>query len=206
VPLGLLTVTLFLQEVAGFSAFEAGLATVPVALMSLFFAQLFGGLAGRFGHRLFVTVGPAIAASGYLVMLTGRDPLNFWLQLLPGLLLFGLGLSVTVAPLTASILGSVDSRQSGIASAINNAVSRVAGLVSIAFISVIVGQELDYDGFHRVVVVVAVLFLIASVISRVGIPASRLEGASIAVEAAALCHDRTIPVPVASLRSDHENR
>lgn len=204
VPLGLLTVTLFLQEVAGFSAFEAGLATVPVALLSLLLAQLFGGLAGRFGHRLFVTAGPAIAASGYLVMLTSREPLNFWVQLLPGLLLIGLGHSMTVAPLTASILGSVDTRESGIGSAINNATSRVAGLISISFISVIVGDELDYDGFHRVVIVVAILFLIASVVSLVGIRTTHIPVGTVSAEATALCQDRTVPVAIIAPRGVHD--
>jgi len=79
------------------------------------------------------------------------------------------GLSATVAPLTAAVLGSIPSDQAGIGSATNNAVSRVAGLIATAMIGVIVAGTLDVDGFHRVIVVTAVLLILGGVVSFVGI-------------------------------------
>ncbi len=169
VSLGQLVVVLFLQEVAGLSAAWTGLAMIPVALLSLLLAGVFGGLAGKHGPRLFMTAGPLVAGTGYLLMLTAQLPFNFWTQVLPGLILFGLGLAITVAPLTAAILGAVPPGQSGIGSAVNNAVSRVAGLVAIAFAGVIVNGALDVGGFHRVLTVTAVLFAMGGIISALGI-------------------------------------
>ncbi|THG33174.1 MFS transporter [Naasia lichenicola] len=167
--LGPLVVTLFVQQVIGLSAIQAGLISLPVALISLFVAGPIGTLAGRYGSRIFMTVGPLIATAGFLVMLTVREPFNVWLQLLPGMLLFGLGLSITVSPLTAAVLGSIEPAHSGIASAVNNAVSRVAGLIAVAFVGTIVGGQLGYDGFHRVVLVAAALMALGAVASFIGI-------------------------------------
>ncbi|MCY0905202.1 MFS transporter [Arthrobacter sp. H14-L1] len=169
VSLGQLVVVLFLQEVAGLSAFWTGLAMIPVALLSLLLAGVFGGLAGKHGPRLFMTAGPLVAGSGYLLMLTAHLPFSFWSQVLPGLILFGLGLAITVAPLTAAILGAVPPGQSGIGSAVNNAVSRVAGLVAVAFAGVIINGTLDVGGFHRVLTVTSVLFAVGGIISALGI-------------------------------------
>jgi hypothetical protein len=94
---------------------------------------------------------------------------NYWTQLLPGVLLFGLGLTITVAPLTAAILGAISERQAGIGSAINNAVARVAGLVAIAMLGIITGATLDVAGFHRGLIVTAGLFILGGVISAIGI-------------------------------------
>lgn len=84
-------------------------------------------------------------------------------------MLFGFGLSVTVAPLTSTVLSQVSARQSGIASAVNNAISRVAGLVAVAFLGVIAGGALTVDGFHRVLVVVAALLVLSALVSFVGL-------------------------------------
>ncbi|HZN80729.1 MAG TPA: MFS transporter, partial [Mycobacterium sp.] len=111
VSLGTLIVALFLQESAGLSATEAGLATLPVPVLSFFLARRFGTLAGVHGPRLFMAVGPVVAAAGYLWMMMAREPFDFWTQMLPGLVVFGLGLSITVSPLTAAILAAVDPAQ-----------------------------------------------------------------------------------------------
>ena len=116
-----------------------------------------------------MTIGPLTMGAGFLLMLTVTDPLQFWLQMMPGILLFGLGLSITVAPLTSAILGAVSTAQSGIGSAVNNAVSRVAGLVAIACAGTIIGGTLDTDAFHRVVLVTAVLFIAGGLVSFAGI-------------------------------------
>lgn len=167
--LGQLLLVLFLQEIAGFTAAQAGLASLPVAVISLFLAGPFGTLAGKYGPRLFMALGPLVAGVGYAMMASAAEPFNFWLQILPGQIVFAVGLSITVAPLTAAILGAVPAVQSGIGSAINNAVSRVAGLIAVALAGVMLGGVLDYDSFRRVMVITALLFLVGSAVSALGI-------------------------------------
>ncbi|MFB9164280.1 MFS transporter [Arthrobacter psychrochitiniphilus] len=197
VSLGPLMVVIFLQEVAGFTAAQAGLATLPVAVLTIFLAGVFGGMAGRYGPRLFMAVGPVVAGCGFLWMMTATEPFNFWFQMLPGLILYGIGLSVTVAPLTSAILGAVPPLQSGIGSAVNNAVSRVAGLVAIALAGIILGTALDVDSFRRIMVVVAILLLVGGVISAVGI-SNKDTGGFVPDEAAACCQDKAAPGAVAA--------
>jgi EmrB/QacA subfamily drug resistance transporter len=195
VSLGMLIVALFLQETAGLSATQAGLATLPVPVLSFFLARRFGTLAGRHGPRLFMAVGPLIAAIGYLLMSTAREPFNFWTQLLPGLVVFGLGLTITVSPLTAAILAAVDPAQSGIGSAVNNAISRIAGLIAIAFTGVIIGGAMDFAGFRQGVLVTAALLAVAGVISALGIRNDQCDFNRVSPESAAVCHDRATPPP-----------
>ncbi|MFJ6416158.1 MFS transporter [Paeniglutamicibacter sp. NPDC091659] len=190
--LGLFIIPIFLQEVAAFSALAAGLATIPLTIMSLSFSTLFGTLAGKHGPRLFMGLGPLLGGCGFLLMLTSRDPLDYWWQVLPGVVLFGLGLSITVAPLTAAVLGSIAADRSGIGSAINNAVARVAGLVAVAAMGTIVGTTLDYDSFHRVLLVTAVLLYAGAAISAIGIRNPPVPAPAVAPEAAAACHDRNV--------------
>jgi EmrB/QacA subfamily drug resistance transporter len=175
--LGFFLFALYLQEVGGFSATLAGFAGIPATVMMLLFATLFGTLAGRYGPRLFMTVGPFLAGSGFLVLLTAVPPVDFWRQVLPGIVLVGLGLAITVAPLTSAVLGSIHPDQAGIGSAINNAVSRVAGLVAIAMTGTIVGATLDVAGYQRAMVVVAVLMFLGGIVSWLGIrtPATKEE-------------------------------
>ncbi|AQA05826.1 MFS transporter [Mycobacterium sp. MS1601] len=169
VSLGMLTVTLFLMETAALSATAAGLATLPIPVLSFFLAARFGALAGRHGPRWYMAAGPLLAAAGFALMTGVRVPFDFWTQLLPGLVLFAVGLSMTVTPLTATVLAAVDAAHSGIGSAVNNAVSRVAGLIAIAFMSVIVGGTIDFAGFQRAAVVTSALFAVAGLISAAGI-------------------------------------
>jgi EmrB/QacA subfamily drug resistance transporter len=202
VSLGTLIIALFLQEAVRLTATQAGLATLPIPVLSFFLARRFGTLAGAHGPRLFMAVGPFVAAAGFLLLATTRPPFDFWTQMLPGLLAFGLGLSITVSPLTAAILAAVDTEQSGIGSAINNAVSRIAGLVAIAFTGVIIGSTGetgfvagDFAGFRQGVVVIAVLFAIAGVISAIGISNAQHDGARISGVATAHSRDRASPPP-----------
>ncbi|WAP50802.1 hypothetical protein OL239_12410 [Arthrobacter sp. ATA002] len=136
--------------------------------MLLLSAQ-FGKLAGIHGPRLFMTAGPMLCGAGFLLMLTVHQPLNFLTQLLPGLLLFSLGLAVMVAPLTSAVLGALPPEDAGIGSAVNNAVSRVAGLVSVALVGTISAGSLDYPGFRQTAVVTAALFLTAAATAFLGI-------------------------------------
>jgi EmrB/QacA subfamily drug resistance transporter len=160
---------IFLQQVAGYSATLAGLVSLPVTIIMFFLSSRFGALSGKYGPRLFMTVGPIVAGLGTLYMLTVQVPVNYWTQLLPGILLFGLGLSITVAPLTSAILGSIKSSQAGIGSAVNNAVSRIAGLLAIAVIGIFVGTSLDLNGFHTGIIICAVLLISGGIVSFLGI-------------------------------------
>lgn len=166
---GSFIVTLFLQQVVGFTATAAGLALLPTTIMMLLLSSRFGALSGRFGPRMFMTIGPIVGGIGYLLMTTASTPVNFWLQIFPGVIVFGLGLSITVAPLTSAILSSISAEQAGIGSAINNAVSRVAGLVVVAMTGIIVGGQLDLHGFRRAALVTGLLLVIGGVISAAGI-------------------------------------
>ena len=167
--LGGFIVVVFLQQVAGFPATFAALAFLPVSLGNVFLSSVFGSLSGRFGPRLFMTVGPVIAGLGYLLFLGMGSDVNYWWDVLPGVLIFSLGISVTVAPLTAGILGSVPASQAGIGSATNNAVARVAGLIAIAMLGVITAGTLDVESFHRVLIVTAILFFVGGLVSFLGI-------------------------------------
>jgi EmrB/QacA subfamily drug resistance transporter len=167
--LGPFILTLYLQQVAGYSATFAGLAMIPTTLLMLALSGLFGSLAGKHGPRLFMAVGPLVAAIGFLTMTMRGEQVNYWAQLLPGVLLLGLGLSITVAPLTSAILGAINPAEAGIASAVNNAVSRVAGLVTVACAGILVGSQLDHSGMQRAMIATAGLMLAGGVISAIGI-------------------------------------
>lgn len=162
-------ITVFVQQVGGYSAVQAGLATMPVLILLFLLSPRFGALSGKYGPRFFMSVGPSVAAVGFILFLTVDRTVNYWTQILPGIILFGLGLSMTVAPLTAAILGSIKSENAGIGSAINNAVARVAGLIAIAALGTIVGSTINLAGFHRGVIAMAGLLFVGSIISAIGI-------------------------------------
>jgi EmrB/QacA subfamily drug resistance transporter len=145
----LLFVGLFLQQVVGYSALEAGLATTPISLLLFFLSSRWGRLASGTGPRLPMTLGPLVAGAGMLLMLRIGSDASYVADVLPAILVFGLGLSATVAPLTATVLDSVAENRVGIASGINNGVSRVAGLLAIAVLGAVIsahfGAELDSE-------------------------------------------------------------
>ena len=130
---------LFLQQVAGFSALEAGSSSIPVTILMFGLSMRFGALADRYGPRFFMGVGPLVAAvgMGLLIMRVDADA-EYVSDVLPGLLVFGVGLSMTVAPLTSTVLADADDSNAGIASGVNNAIARVAGLVAIAAVGAVV--------------------------------------------------------------------
>jgi EmrB/QacA subfamily drug resistance transporter len=162
-------VVIYLQQVAGYTAIEAGLAMMPVTVMMFFLSPRFGALSGTYGPRLFMTMGPLLGAVGFLLMLRMGEHVSYWTELFPGVILFGLGLSITVAPLTSAILGSIDKGHAGIGSAINNAVARIAGLVAIAALSFVTGTRLDLPGFRNGLIATAALLAIGGIISFIGI-------------------------------------
>jgi EmrB/QacA subfamily drug resistance transporter len=140
---------LYLQQVAGFDAFEAGLATLPTTIVTFLLSQRFGALADRYGPRLFMGVGPLVCAAGVLLLLAmvGEQP-SLIADVVPGVVVFAVGLSMTTAPLTAAILADADEANAGIASGVNNAVARVASLLATAGIGTVIGGTLDLDGFR----------------------------------------------------------
>ena len=170
---------IFLQQVAGYSALEAGLATLPTTLIMFALSSRFGALADRHGPRLFMGAGPLIAAGGILLLLrTGLDT-SYVADVLPAVLVFSLGLTMTVAPLTAAVLADADETDAGIASAVNNAVARVAGLVGVPIAGVVaagtlvgdtfVADDASVDAFHRVVVICAALLAAGGAVGALGI-------------------------------------
>ena len=140
---GLFFVGLFLQQVAGYSALEAGLATTPISVLLFVLSPRFGRLASGTGPRLPMTAGPIVGGLGLLLMLRVDSGADYVTEVLPAVLVFGLGLSATVAPLTATVLDSVEERHVGIASGINNGVSRVAGLLAIAVLGAVISARFD---------------------------------------------------------------
>jgi EmrB/QacA subfamily drug resistance transporter len=177
-------ISIFLQQVAGFPATFAALATLPVGFLNIGLSSLSGSLSGKWGPRLFMGLGPIVAAGGFVLMLGAGAHVDYWTQLLPGVLLFGLGLTATVAPLTATILGSISDTQAGIGSAINNAVSRVAGLIAIAFLGLVIGPHIDVSGFHRTLILTAGLLLLGGIVSLIGIQNSATAAPKLATSSA----------------------
>jgi len=162
-------VVVYLQTGAGLPATLAGLASIPITILMVLLSSRMGALAGRWGPRLFMTVGPLLMAVGSLLLLAVDQDFSYLTPVLPGIVILGFGLAVTVSPLTSAILGAIETERSGIASAVNNAVSRVAGLMTIAALGAIVGGSLDLNGFHRAAIVTAVLMATAGIVSFFGI-------------------------------------
>jgi EmrB/QacA subfamily drug resistance transporter len=133
--------TLYLQQVAGYSPFEAGLATTPTTVLMFLLSGRFGALSARFGPRIPLTVGPIVGASGILLLLGLSQDVDYFADVFPAMVLFGLGLSITVAPLTTTVLNSVEERHAGVASGVNNAVARVAGLIAIAALGAVISAQ-----------------------------------------------------------------
>jgi EmrB/QacA subfamily drug resistance transporter len=146
-----LFLVLALQVVAGYSPLAAGAALFPMTLLMLLLSSRAGALAGRVGPRLPMTVGPLLASAGALFLAWRVSPdTSFVRDVLPGATLFGLGMSITVAPLTATVLAAVPDQHAGIASGVNNAVARVAGLLAVAALPLLVGLDgAAYADPHR---------------------------------------------------------
>jgi EmrB/QacA subfamily drug resistance transporter len=178
---------IYLQQVAGYSALRSGLTTLPVTVVMFLLSRRFGAMADRHGPRLFMGLGPLVAAAGILLLLpVGMHP-SYVEDLLPPLLVFSVGLAATVAPLTAAVLADADESEAGIASAINNAIARVAGLVGVSLVGVVVAGTLVGDtfapndssvrAFREAMVIAAVLVAAGGVAGLIGIvdPRRKLE-------------------------------
>ena len=160
---------IFLQQLANYSATFAGLASLPVTFLMLLLSSKFGALSGKYGPRLFMATGPIVSGLGTLYLSSVTLPANYWIEILPSILLFGLGLSITVAPLTSAMLSSISSSQAGVGSAVNNAVSRIAGLLAVAVIGIFIGTSITLSGFQIGMIICSVLLILGGIISAVGI-------------------------------------
>ncbi len=162
-----------LQIVAGFSPLVAGTALLPVTVLMLLLSSRAGGLAERIGPRLPLTVGPLLAATGFLLTLRIGREASYLVDVLPAVVVLGLGLSLTVAPLTATVLGSADPRYAGTASGVNNAIARSGGLLAVAVIPVAAGlggadyaDPLSFDpGFRTAMLIGAALLALGALLA-----------------------------------------
>jgi EmrB/QacA subfamily drug resistance transporter len=173
---GLATLTffivLFVQQLAGYSALKSGMALLPITIVMFVLSPRFGRLSMRFGPRLFMGLGPFVATAALVFLVRLRPGFSYWLELLPPLLVFSVGLAMIVAPLTATVLADVDETDAGIASGVNNAVARVGGLLGIAVVGASVAgasNTLDLDGYRLAMGITAGLVGVGGVIGLVGI-------------------------------------
>jgi MFS family permease len=172
-----LVLVLQLQTVSGFSPVAAGAALLPVTAVMLVFSSRAGALASRIGPRLPMTLGPLLSAAGLLLMLRIGPAASWSADVLPAALVFGAGLALVVAPLTAAVLDSAPDRLAGAASGVNNAVARAGGLLAVAVIPGIAGiSGTDYAdpaafdaGFRITIVIAAALLLVAAILAGIGI-------------------------------------
>jgi EmrB/QacA subfamily drug resistance transporter len=164
--------TLFLIEFAGFSALHAGLSLLPITVVMFFLSPRMGRLSMQYGPHLFMSVGPIIAGLGVLAYTRLPQNLNYWVDIVPALLVFSLGLSMTVAPLTTTVLADAGPGDAGVASGVNNAVARIAGLLTIAILGILAaggGDHLTVHGFHVTMGAVAALLICGGLIGAVGL-------------------------------------
>ena len=132
---------LFLQQVAGYDALQAGLATLPITIVMFMLSRYAGRLADRYGPRWFMGFGPLVAAVGLMMLQRVDAQFDYFTDLFPALLVFSLGLSATVAPLTATVLADADENNAGIASGVNNAIARIASLLAVAALGAVVAAQ-----------------------------------------------------------------
>jgi EmrB/QacA subfamily drug resistance transporter len=205
-PLSVVFVVLVLQlqTVAGFSPVAAGTALLPLTVIMLLFSARVGALAGRIGPRLLMTVGPLVSACGLLLLLRVGPDASWFTDVLPAMIVFGAGMTLTVSPLTATVLDAAPDRFVGAASGVNNAVARAAGLLAVAVIPGLAGITGDAytdpvalnAGFRTSILISAALVVLAAVVSFLFIRRSRSAPATdrIRVEECFRC-EVTAPAP-----------
>lgn len=173
----LFLVPVTLQGGSGYSPLASGIALLPVTAIMLVLAARFGALAGRIGPRLQMSVGPLVVAAGLLAMTRFDRGGAYVTQVLPAVLCIGLGLAITVAPLTAAVLAAAPVNEAGVASAVNNAVARSAGLVAVAVLPAAAGltgsvyrrPDALLHGFRTAVILCAAGCVVAALVSAAAI-------------------------------------
>jgi EmrB/QacA subfamily drug resistance transporter len=164
--------TLYLIEFAGFTALQAGVSLLPVTIVMFFLSPRTGRLSMQYGPRLFMALGPIVAGLSVLAYTRLPRDLSYWVDIFPALLVFAVGLSLTVAPLTTTVLADAGPGDAGVASGVNNAVARIAGLLAIAILGILAaggGDHLTEHGFHITMGAVAALLVCGGLIGAIGI-------------------------------------
>lgn len=163
---------LFLQQLARYSPLKSGLVLVPITIVMFVLSPRVGRLSMRYGPHLFMGVGPLVTAVGVIPLVRLKPGFDYWTELLPPLLFFSVGLSMIVAPLTSTVLADAGESDAGIASGVNNAVARVAGLLGIAIVGAAIAgadNKLDLSGFRMAMWITAALVATGGVIGLAGI-------------------------------------
>jgi EmrB/QacA subfamily drug resistance transporter len=187
---GLSTLTfflvLFLQQLDGYSPLRSGIALLPITIVMFLLSPRVGRMSMRVGPRLFMGAGPLVGAVG-LAWLSRLEPrFDYWTGLLPPLVVFACGISLTVAPLTATVLSDAGERDAGVASGVNNAVARVAGLLGIAVVGAAVAgstNKLDVAGYRHAMEITAALVAAGGIVGLIGIRNPRRAALAAAQEA-----------------------
>jgi EmrB/QacA subfamily drug resistance transporter len=169
--------SIVLQVSVGLTPLEAGAAFLPLTLIMLALSARAGALAARIGPRRPMTFGPLVVSVALLMMLRIGPGSSYWVDVLPAIIVFGLGLALTVAPLTATVLAAAQTRHAGVASGVNNAVARTAGLLAVAVLPLVMGITGDdyrqavplARGFHLALVWSALLVALSAGIAWLGI-------------------------------------
>ncbi|MCU1429519.1 MAG: transrane efflux protein [Actinomycetia bacterium] len=199
-------IVLQLQRVLGYSAVEAGASLVPITVLMLLLSAKAGRLSQRIGPRVPMTIGPLIVAAGLVMFGRVGAGDHYFTTVLPAAIVFGLGLSTTVAPLTAAVLGAVDDARVGIASGVNNAVARLAGLLAVAVLPTLVGLDKARGdsafshAFTKAMNVSAVLAVVGGIVAFMTIRTGRVIEPTTAADISQPCHDPSRVVSAATSR------
>lgn len=195
-----------LQVVSGYTPLAAGVSILPITFIMLALSSRSGALAQRIGPRLQMSVGPAVCAAGVLLMLRIGTDASYLRDVLPAVAVFGLGLAIMVAPLTATALAAAPIEHAGLASGVNNAVARAAGLLAIAVLPTLSGiSGEDYAhaaafdaGFRQSLWTAAAILLLGAVVAALTISNAALGAPTNEQSGAEAPHDRSTPPPPTS--------
>ena len=161
----------------GYSPVQAGLALLPLPILMTSASPAMGGLATRIGPRLPLTIGPLVVAGGLLLAWLITPERSYWTGAFPAILVMALGMTIAVAPLTASVLGSVEEQHVAMASGFNSAVARTGGLIATALLGAVLAQtgaEL-FGGFHVAMSVSAIVAALSSVVAMTMLPGLKMK-------------------------------